>query len=230
MDGKGNALPAEMLPTQIDYNGVHFELPAAATGVADAVVAKGQTITLPAKPFNRVFVLAAAVDGDQDAQFKIGSQTADLKIQSWNGFVGQWDTRIWKNQPPERDWASSAHHTVWPPADLAASERSEPSPRYPEDYVGLVAGYVKPASLAWYASHHHTADGLNEPYQYSYLFAYSIDVPAGTHTLTLPNNDKIRIFAVSVAEDDPSLKPAAPLSATLGGRTEPSEEMLQAAY
>jgi alpha-mannosidase len=34
---------------------------------------------------------------------------------------------------------------------------------------------VKPVDVAWYASHYHTADGLNEPYQYSYLFAYAMD-------------------------------------------------------
>jgi alpha-mannosidase len=46
-----------------------------------------------------------------------------------------------------------------------------PSPRYPDDYAGLREGYVKPADVAWYVSHYHTADGLNEPYRYSYLFA-----------------------------------------------------------
>ena len=60
---------------------------------------------------------------------------------------------------------------------MAAREGDHPSPRYPDDYVGLVPGYIEPASLAWYASHHHTADGLNEPYQYSYLFAYSSTCP-----------------------------------------------------
>jgi alpha-mannosidase len=230
MDGKGDAIPAEMLPKEIDFNGVHFQLPAAATGVDDALVSRGQTITLPAKPFNRIFVLAASDDQDQEAQFKAGSQNVDLKIQAWNGFIGQWDTRIWAaGTGDNRDWASSAHHQPWPPADLSASESHPPSPRYPEDYVGLHAGFVKPATLVWFASHHHTADGLNEPYQYSYLFAYSIDVPAGTHTLTLPNNDKIRILAVSVAEDNPSLKPAVPLYDKLG-QTEPTQQMEQATF
>ena len=90
-----------------------------------------------------------------------------------------------------------------------------PSPRYPEDYAGLREGYVKPAEVAWYASHHHTADGLNEPYQYSYLFAYAMDVPAGAKTLTLPSNGKVRVFAVSVAEENPLVSAAQPLYDTL---------------
>jgi alpha-mannosidase len=74
--------------------------------------------------------------------------------------------------------------------------------------------------LGWYASHHHTAEGLNEPYQYSYLFVYSLDMPAGARTLTLPDNDKIRILSVSVVDDNPLVTPAAPLFDTLG-RSEP---------
>jgi alpha-mannosidase len=209
-DGKGNALPAEMLPSQINYNDVQFHLAPAKTASPNAVVANGQKIDLPAGRYNRVYILAASSDGDQTAEFRIGDLPVNLNIQDWNGFVGQWDTRIWKN-PPEHDWAISANHAVWPPADEQQREARPQSPRYPEDYVGLEAGYVKPASLAWYASHHHTADGLNQPYQYSYLFAYSMEISGKARTLTLPHNDKIRILAVSVAEENPSLIPTVPL-------------------
>jgi alpha-mannosidase len=218
-DGKGNAMPAEMLPIALAYDGVEFKLAPAKTGVPDAVVAKGQAIPLPSGRYNRVYLLAAAADGDQTAAFRVGAKTATLNIEDWSGFIGQWDTRVFKNQD-DRNWAISAHHAPWPPADQQQREQRAPSPRYPEDYVGLEPGYVKPASLAWYASHHHTADGLNQPYQYSYLFAYSIPMSPGTRTLTLPNNDKIRILAVSVAEENPELTQAQPLYDMLG-RTEP---------
>ncbi len=225
-DGKGNAIPAEMLPATINYHDVQFQLAPAKTGSPNAVVAKGQTINLPAGHRNRVYILAASSDGDQPAEFKAGEKAVNLNIQDWSGFIGQWDTRIWKS-PPEREWAISANHAAWPPADEQQREARQQSPRYPEDYVGLEAGYVKPASLAWYASHHHTADGLNEPYQYSYLFAYSMEVPENTGTLTLPNNDKIRILAVSVADEEPSLNPAQPLYDTLNRSTpaDPSSKM-----
>jgi alpha-mannosidase len=225
IDGKGDAIPAEMLPAEINYDGVQFQLAPAGTGKANAVVAKGQSVALPSGDYNRIFILATSGDGDQKAVFHAGDTASTLNIQAWNGFIGQWDTRVWKDQP-ERDWAISAHHAVWPPPDEQEREARAPSPRYPEDYVGLKAGYVKPAGLAWYVSHHHTPDGLNEPYQYSYLFAYSIEVPAGTRTLTLPDNDKIRILAVTEAEEDPSLKAAVPLFDTLD-RTEPPQTMEQ---
>lgn len=222
-DGKGNAMPAEMLPSEIDYHDVRFNLAPAKTGALNAVVANGQTINLPAGHYNRVYILAASADGDQTASFRVGDKATTLNIQDWSGYIGQWDTRIWKNQP-QVNWAISANHAVWPPADQQQRERPTPAPRYPEDYVGLEAGYVKPAGLAWYASHHHTADGLNQPYQYSYLFAYAIDLHGNERTLTLPKNNKIRVLAVSVADENPELNPAQPLFDTLG-RTEPSQAL-----
>ncbi len=211
------------LTMTMNYNDVEFKLEQAKTGVPDAVVAKGQTIALPAGHFNRVYVLAAATGGDQAGYFKVGAKSVELTIQDWSGFVGQWDTRIW-NIPVERDWAISANHPVWPPADMEQREARPVMPRYPEDYVGLKAGYVKPASVAWYASHHHTAAGLNQPYAYSYLFAYAIDVSEDAKSIILPTNDKIRILAISTAEENPSIIPVQPLYDTLG-RTESPQEM-----
>jgi alpha-mannosidase len=220
-DGKGEAMPAEMLPAKINFHDVQFDLANAKTGVPNAVVARGQTIELPAGNHNRVYILAAATGGDQTGAFRAGERTVNLKIQDWSGFVGQWDTRLWKPEQPERNWNISANHAVWPASDVQERERRAPSPRYPEDYVGLTAGYVKPASLAWYASHRHTIDGLNEPYQYSYLFAYPIDLNGNERAITLPNNEKIRILAVSVAEENSQVHPVQSLYDTLN-RTEPA--------
>ena len=83
-----------------------------------------------------------------------------------------------------------------------------------DDYAemtGIKPGYIKRADLAWYASHHHNAAGENMAYQYSYLFAYPIELPQGASTLQLPDNDKIRILAISVAEENPGMTPVQPL-------------------
>jgi len=225
-DGKGNAISAEMLPGKIEYDAVEFKLAPAKSGTLNAVITKGQVIKLPSGHYNRVYILAASASDDQTAAFRVGAKTVNLTIQNWGGFIGQWDTRRWKNESV-RDWAISAHHPAWPPEDLQERERRAPSPRYPEDYIGLQAGFVKPAGVAWYASHHHTANGLNEPYQYSYLFAYGIDLPVNARTLILPNNDKIRVLAISVAEENPQLNPAQPLYDTLN-RTQPQPSSDQA--
>ena len=209
-----------MLPATLEFGPVEFKLGPAGTGKADAIAAKGQTLTLPAGTFNRVYVLAASSDGDQKATFKAGDTPVELNIENWGGFIGQWDTRIWDLK--YRDWASSANHSVWPLAPVAADvARGRTEPRYPDDFVGMAPGYIKRADLAWYCSHHHTTDGLNEPYQYSYLFAYAIDLPANAKTLTLPNNDKVKVLAVSVADEGPLVKPLQALYDTLG-RSDPA--------
>jgi alpha-mannosidase len=197
----GRALPAEMLPAELAFGRVKFNLAPAKTGSPNAVVAKGQTIQLPTGKFNRVYVLAASADGDQPTTFRVGGKAVDAIIQDWGGFIGQWDDRIWRSKEvpiPAR-------------AGAPAGTRTDP---YGE-MTGLKPGFIKRAEVAWFASHRHTADGANEPYAYSYLFAYPLDVPAGATTLTLPANDKIRILAISVAEEGATAKPAQPLYDTL---------------
>jgi len=184
-DGKGNALPAEMLPAEITFNGVDFSLAPAKTGVPNAVAAKGQTINLPAGSNNRLYLLAASYDGDQKATFKVGNKNVELNIEDWGGFIGQWDDRQWSSKDTSQD-------------DYG-------------DMLGIKPGFIKRADLAWYCSHHHNAAGENVPYRYSYLFAYQIDIPTGTHSITLPKNEKVRILAISVAEEAPAVLPAQPL-------------------
>ena len=200
-DREGRALPAEMLPSNLDYAGIKFNL--APGGRADAIAARGQSISLPAGNFNRVYLLAASAEGDQPATFRAGNKAAQLTIQDWSGFIGQWDKRTWKknqvNLPPGPGSPPDA-----PPGGPTTLE-----------FTGLEAGFIKRAPVAWFASHRHTVKGENEPYRYSYLFAYALDLPAGARTLTLPNNDKIRVLAVSVATESGRVAPAQPLYDTL---------------
>jgi alpha-mannosidase len=184
-DGEGNALPAEMLPAQITFNDVQFRLAPAKTGSPNAVVAKGQTIDLPAGRYNRVYVLAASAEGDQKGTFEVGGKKVELNIQDWGGFIGQWYDRQWSSV----DTSNDNYGTM----------------------TGLKPAYIKRADLAWFCSHHHNAAGGNIAYGYSYLFVYPIDLPGGAKTIQLPDNDKIRVLAISVADENPNVKPAQPL-------------------
>src|SRR5262249_41225122 len=74
-DGEGYALPAEMLPRELAYGGITFQL--APADKANAVVARGQEIALPEGP-RRLYVLAASVGGDQDVAFRVGSETTNV--------------------------------------------------------------------------------------------------------------------------------------------------------
>ncbi|HKS82293.1 MAG TPA: glycoside hydrolase family 38 C-terminal domain-containing protein [Candidatus Acidoferrales bacterium] len=201
----GEALAAEMLPAQVDYAGIEFKLAPAATGKADAVVARGQSIALPEGKFNRVYVLAASASGDQEATFKVGDSAVKLDIEDWGGFIGQWDNRIWQFKEVPRKYPAG----FTPPPDAPKTETVM-------EFTGKITpGYIKRAPVAWYCDHRHTADGKNEAYSYSYLFAYVIDLPEGAKTLTLPDNDKIRVMAVTVADEAGIVHPAAPLYDTL---------------
>jgi len=161
---------------------VHFRLASAKTGVPNAVIANGQTINLPRGSFNRVYILAASAEGDQKARFDAGGKSTELNIQDWSGFVGQWDDRQWSSIDSDQD-------------------------KY-GDMTGIKPGYIKRADLAWYCSHHHDAAGKNVAYAYSYLFAYSIDLPPSAMTLKLPDDPQIRILAISAAEENPAINPA----------------------
>ena len=82
--------------------------------------------------------------------------------------------------------------------------------------IGLHPGYIKRADIGWFASHRHDSGARNEAYQYSYMFAYAFDLPAGARTLTLPRNPYIRILAATAANESTQAWPAQPLHDTLG--------------
>ena len=196
-DIEGRTIPAEMLPARIEYEGIEFAL--GPSGKPDAMTARGQTLTLPAGPNGRVYILAASAAGDQKATFRIGDRPVELTVQDWTGYVGQWDNRLWTTRQ-----------------EIVKSRRTgEPRPVTIQEYAGLVPGYIKPAPVAWFASHRHLQDGTNDPYAYSYLFAYTLEVPPGATTLTLPDNDRIRILAVTVSDEGPAVRPAHSLFDTL---------------
>ncbi|MCI0542105.1 MAG: glycosyl hydrolase-related protein, partial [Verrucomicrobiales bacterium] len=202
----GRSLPAEMLPNEVAYAGIRFTLGPSRTGQPNAVVPRGQTIQLPAGNFNRLFILAAA-EGDQRATFRIDNQPMELTIQDWTGFIGQWDNRSWnrRQEPiPPRPGAPTP-----PPG-------TPPRMRTVLEFTGQISpGYVKRAPVAWFASHRHTADGVNEPYAFSYLYAYTLDLPPHAKSLTLPDNDRLRVLAVTVAQAGGQVRPAQPLYDTL---------------
>jgi alpha-mannosidase len=189
MDSKGSAYPSEMFPKQITREGVEFQLGSADDGDKNAVTANGQTIKLPSGNFNRVHLLVAS-DGDTTSQINIGDSAQPFNVPNWTGYVGQWDSRLWDN-----------------PTHKIDLEPNQPP-------IGLVPGFIKRTPVAWFATHHNTPQG-DAYYDYSYLFEVAYDLPAGTKSLTLPDNSKIRVFAVSVAHEPTATPPAAPLYDTL---------------
>jgi len=203
-DSSGRSLPAEMLPSAVTFGAVTFNLASADT--LNAVIPRGQTIDLPPGMFTTVYVLAAASEGDQRALIKIGDASAELTVQDWGGYIGQWDNRIWKPReepvPPR-------------PGAPEPAPGTPPRMRTVEEFAGLKPGFIKPSPVAWFASHRHATDGSNDVYAYAYLYAYAIAVPAGAKTLTLPLSERIKILAMTAVNEEPRLRPAQPLYDTL---------------
>jgi alpha-mannosidase len=196
-DEAGRSLPAEMLPREIAYGGVRFALGPAGLGRPNAVAARGQTIALPSGSFTRLYLLAASSAGDRRTTFRVGGHDIPETVQSWAGFIGQWDDRLWKQ------FGSTAPAGRWKDG-------------VPMIYAGLVPGFIKRAPVAWFASHRHAPDGSNEPYSYSYLFALTFELPPGTASVTLPDDPAVRILAATVSDEPSAVTPAQPLYDVLG--------------
>jgi alpha-mannosidase len=64
----------------------------------------------------------------------------------------------------------------------------------------ITNAYSKRDNIAWYASHRHSPNA-NDAYQYSYLYKYEVNLPKGAKSISLPNNDKIKVFAITVANN-----------------------------
>lgn len=187
----GESYPADKLPENLTVGPVWFKLGSTRDGSKNALAARGQTLKLPID-FSRVYVLAAA-DEDRPVEFKVGDRTVQATVQAWDGYVAQWDNRLWNPDLGE----DFDNYTEW---------------------RGLVPGYVKDGEVAWFSNHKHAPRSGNEFYQYSYLYKLGFDIPAGASTITLPNDPKVKIFAITATQDghDTAI-PAAPLYDQLSG-------------
>jgi alpha-mannosidase len=182
---KGYGIPAEIFPETLVAGGVHFNMGSKADGQNNVVSCKGQKIMLPKTGnFNRVYILAAAIK-DTNGIFKSGEIKKTIRIQKYDGIIGQFDKRVW-------------------------------------DKLGRIKaldkGFIKRDEVAWFSSHVRK-DTINDPYHYAYIFKYSIDVSSSSGFLQLPDNEGIKIFAITAAENYfDQAQPLQPLYDDFNGR------------
>ncbi len=103
----------------------------------------------------------------------------------------------------------------------------------------LEKGFIKRDEVAWFATHVRK-DTVNDPYHYAYVFKYVLDVGPAAGFLQLPENDAIKIFAITVAENYyDQVQPVQPLYDDFSGRkrfnltlekSNVSEDMVPAAH
>lgn len=69
-------------------------------------------------------------------------------------------------------------------------------------HTGHTEGYLKPADIVFAGTHQHNMiQNKDLPYEFTYMFCSSIDIPAGASQLILPDDPRIVVFAVTLADD-----------------------------
>ena len=67
-------------------------------------------------------------------------------------------------------------------------------------HKGVSDGYIRNASLAYIGSHRHTEKG-NDTYIYTYMYKLGIELPHEAHTLVLPKDENIAVFAITLSDN-----------------------------
>ena len=84
--------------------------------------------------------------------------------------------------------------------------------------TGLQKGFIKRDEVAWFSTRLHQ-ETVTLPYQYAYICKYKIDASPASETLQLPDNESIKIFAISLANNlSDQVQPAQPLYDDFSGR------------
>ena len=157
----------------------------------------------------------------QNATFYVGSVEDRSGHSGFDGFVGQWDTP--SLEEPDRTGlgdlskSCSLAHRRFGRKDVRFSTLSGATSRPPVRAMWN--------QRALHGTHPTTtsADRLDPPYRYSYLFRVCSQRIWECKDSQLPNNDKIRILAISIADENPMLEATQSLFATLNGLEPPSE-------
>lgn len=67
-------------------------------------------------------------------------------------------------------------------------------------HSGHTRGYMYDTEVAYVGTHRHSSGG-DHPYEFTYMFKYGIDIPAGTTEIILPENPDVVVFAATLAEE-----------------------------
>jgi alpha-mannosidase len=175
-DGHGRTLAGDQLPDNFQFMGIPFKVGPKGVGEKNAVACEGQSVPLPAGDWHSIHILAASSDGPQPVSFAFGTNGFSFTVADWGGFYGQWDTRIWRGEVPKMayDWSN--------------------------ELLGIQPAHIRRDRIAWNCSHRHDPQG-NEIYQYSYLYDYTLPVKQGETSLTLGNDPKVKILAMTMSSE-----------------------------
>lgn len=68
------------------------------------------------------------------------------------------------------------------------------------EHTGHTKGFLKDADIAYVGTHRHSPL-RDEAYEFTYMFKFGMDIPAGSTAVKLPNNPNVVLFAVTLAKE-----------------------------
>jgi alpha-mannosidase len=179
LDGQGHTIPGELVPSMLEIGGVRFAPGSGAPGAKNFLHAKGNTIRLPDGTFDHVYLLAAATE-DAQVTLKLGTVPHTTVIPRWIGLTGQWDSPLLNGKAMTLGRINGS----------------------PLESPFFTPAFTKSQQAAFIATHTHDAKAnRNLAYINGTMYLVKLPMKPGTKTLTLPNDPRVRVFAVSVAKD-----------------------------
>ncbi len=174
----GNSYAKELLPEEgLSVDDIHFNFQD--FDGKNGYVCKGDTISLQAGKYNKVYFLAAATEDEQSGVIYVHDSAngkvlsaKEYAVSNYSGFIGQWG------------------------------------------HDGQTEGYMKEDAIAYVGTHRHSSTS-DEPYVFTYMFKYGIDLPDGADRIILPDNDKIVIFSMVAVNETPRVKNASVMFSTM---------------
>ena len=89
LDARGVGIPDELFPARVEQEGIIFRMGPKAG--MNALECRGQKLRLPPGRYNRVYLLAASLDGNISGRFSAGGETEVLPIQDILEPVARYD-------------------------------------------------------------------------------------------------------------------------------------------
>jgi alpha-mannosidase len=194
-NNNGISYPAELFPDTIISEGIRFIMGPKQDGRNNVLVCKGNKIELPEnRSNNKLYILAASAKGDTKATFLIDGKPYPINIPDFQDNIGQWNVLLMNGKYLQIDTLDRSESAIKSDTD---PYKNEDKARYE-----MKPAYLKNENIAWYGTHKHDGNNnLNVSYKFCYIFKLGFDLPANAHMLTLPDDDNVRIFAISVADN-----------------------------
>lgn len=176
IDGDGNTLAGELLPEELAFSNVRFTFGPKTSGSPNVVTCTGQRLAVPQSPdksqWSDLYLLMLATGGPAEGIVAIESdnRTREQRVS------------LYEYTEPVGQWDNRMVN------GQMVSERSQ-----------IIPAYINHTPVAWAGTHRHTADGRNDTYKFTYLYAQRVALDPGSHTIVLPDNPRLKLLAASVA-------------------------------